>query len=365
MNIICSIEKLKNAALLADRMTGKNMTLPALQAILLVASGVSLKIRATNLQLGIEIEIPATVHTEGTVLVKGDVLANIANNIATNGDVEIGMEGDNMSISSPKNTTVIKCLPIEDFPTLPLVEGETFEVASSVLQEGIRSVYFCAAVTDIKPEIASIFVYSEDGVLTFVATDSFRLAEKKIRVKGLPDISKILIPFKNVADILRVLDTAPETVRVSYTRNQLSISGRGTYLTSRLIDGAFPEYQRIMPKESLTKIVLLKQDLLTTLRLSTIFADKFSQVILTVTPGEKGVTMNSKNADVGSAASHIDAAIEGEGIEVACNLKYFLDVFQALVGDSVSMSFTAPQRPIVVTSVQDTSFTYLLMPTNR
>jgi DNA polymerase III subunit beta len=365
MKILCNVEKLKNAISLAERMTGKNLTLPTLHGLLLVASGKSLKIRATNLQLGIEIEIPATVEVEGEVLVKGDVVSSVANHITSSTDVTLEVQSDNITVSTSHNTTVIKCLPPDEYPTLPIVEGDVFEVKSAVLQEGIRSVYFCAATTEIKPEIASIFMYGEGGMITFVATDSFRLAEKKISAKGVPDISKILIPYKNISDILRVLDSIPENIRVSYSRNQLSISGAGIYFTSRLIDGAFPEYNRIVPKEELTKVVIMKQELLNTLRLSTVFADKFFQVIFTANKEEKRSMIASKNSDVGSTVTSIDSVIEGEPIEVAFNLKYFLDVFQSLSGDSVVLSFTTPQKPIIVKSVQDTSFMYLLMPTNR
>jgi DNA polymerase-3 subunit beta len=364
MNITCNVEKLKQAIALADRMTGKTLTLPTLHALLLTATGKSLLIRATNLSVGIEVEIPATVSAEGTVLVKGDILASVCGNISGT-DVTLSTENENLNLSTAQNTTVVKCLPPDEFPTLPEVEGEVIELKTVTLQEGIRSVYFSAATTDIKPEIASIFIYAEDGNLTFVATDSFRLAEKKIKVKGIADISKILIPFKNVADILRVLDAAPETLKIAYSRNQISFSGNGIYLTSRLIDGGFPPYQMILPKEEETRVVLMKQELLSTLRLSTIFADKFLQVVFIVDIASKKITISSKNTDIGSSVSTIDAVITGNGIEVVCNLKYFLDVFQALNGDSVSLSFTKENKPIVVRSVSDQSFLYLLMPANR
>ncbi len=365
MNITCTTEKLKNAVSLAERMTGKALTLPTLHALLLTASGNSIKIRATNLALGIEIEIPAKIEEEGTVLVKGEVLANVCNHLNDASEVRLTLDHDNLTIQTPQHTTVIKCLPADEFPTLPVVEGEQIELKTSVLQEGIRSVYFCAATTDIKPEIASIFIYSEENNLCFVATDSFRLAEKKIAVKGVPEISKILIPFKNIADILRVLDVAPDTIRITYSRNQIAFFANGLYLTSRLIDGGFPPYQLIIPKETLTKVVVLKQELLNTLRLSTIFADKFFQVGFSIPEDKKAITISSKNSDVGSSVSTVASAIEGAPIAVEFNLKYFLDVFQALSGDSVAVSFTQPNKPIVVQSVSDTSFLYLLMPTNR
>jgi DNA polymerase III subunit beta len=369
MNIECTVEKLKNAVALADRMTGKNLSLPTLHSLLLHATGKSLKIRATNLNVGIEIEIPATVQEEGTVLVHGSILNNVCGHLDGTEAVRLSLVNENILVQTKKTKTLIKCIPNEEFPTLPIVEGESFSLPTEVLAEGIRSVYFCAATTDIKPEISSVFMYSDGGMLQFVATDSFRLAEKKIKVKDLPDIPKILIPYKNVADLLRATDAlsvgSVDTIRLSFNKNQLSLSGGGVYFTTRLIDGAFPDYQLILPKEELTKVVMMKQELLNTLRLSTVFSDKFFQVLFIAAPEQKQVSVESKNSDVGSIEASIDAVIEGEGIEVTFNLKYFLDVFQALPGDSVSISFTKQNKPILVRGVQDTSFLYLLVPTNR
>lgn len=365
MHIECNVEKIKNAVALADRMTGKNLTLPALHSLLLVASGKSLKIRATNLNVGIEIEVAATVVDEGSVLIKGDVIANVFSHLENEEIATLKLAHENLSVKTKKTSTVIKCLPGDDFPTLPVVEGTSFEMKASQFAEGVRSVYFCAATTEIKPEIASIFIYSDGQVMTFVATDSFRLAEKKIKIKDIPEIPKILIPYKNTADVLRVVDVFSDTVRISFNKNQLSISGNGIYFTSRLIDGAFPDYHLILPKEEQTRVVMMKQELLNTLRLSTIFSDKFFQVLFSVMPAEKRVHIESKNSDVGSNEASIDAVIEGESIEVTFNLKYFLDVFQAINGDSLALSFTKQNKPIVVRSVQDNSFLYLLVPTNR
>ena len=365
MNIQCNVEKLKNAVALAEKMTGKNLTLPLLHSVLLTAGKTSLKIRSTNLAVGVDIEIPAVIKEEGVVIIKGDILLNVCNNINQGQDIELFTENDNLILESLKTKTVIKSFPTEDFPEIPTVEGDSFQIKNNLLQEGIRSVYFSAATSEIKPEISSIFIYSENETIYFVATDSFRLAEKKIKIKGLQDIPKILIPYKNINDILKTLDSMSENIFIKYTRNQISINDNSIYFTSRLIDGGFPAYQTIIPKEQITKIVVLKQDLINTLRLSTTFADKFFQVVLNISSGDKKVSISSKNSDIGSSMTIVDSVITGDDIEVVFNLKYFLDVFQALVGDSVCLSFTKPNKPIVVTSVNDTDFLYLLMPTNR
>lgn len=364
MKLKCSLEKLKNAVTLADKMSSKNATLPILNSLLLKTSGKSLKIRSTNLNVGVEIDIPANIEKEGVFVVKSDVLLNICSNLTGN-EIVLILENENLIININKTTATIKCSPSEEFPTIPTVEGESFQVDRKVLLDGIRSVYFASAVSDIKPEISSVFLYTESDYLYFVATDSFRLAEKKIKIKGLPDISKILIPHKSVAEIIRVLEVVEGDVNVVFTRNQMSIFTSNIYFTTRLIDGGFPQYQIIIPKEEKTRVVTMKQDLVNTLKLSNIFTDKFSQVVLQIDQKNKKVSINSKNTDIGQINSNLDAVIEGGDIEVSFNLKYFTDVFQAIYGDSLSISFTEPNKPILIKSVNDNNFLYLLMPTNK
>lgn len=365
MNIKCNIEKIKSAVSLTDKMCGKNLTLPILSNLLFSIKENKLKIRSTNLNVGIEVTVDVLMKEEGIVSIKGDILSNILNNLPQTQEINLYTENENLILESVKTKNIIKCLPVEDFPLLPIVEGESFDIDNKILQEGIRSVFFASAINDIKPEIASIFIYTENDYIYFVATDSFRLAEKKIKIKGLSEIPKILLPYKNISDILKTLDNMSEKVRIVFNRNQISINDNNIYFTSRLIDGGFPAYQLIIPKEENTKIVVLKQDLINTLRLATVFSDKFFQVVLSINNQDKKVTISSKNNEIGSSITNIDAVITGEDIEVIFNLKYFLDVFQAISGDSISISFTKSNKPILIKNINDNNFLYLLMPTNR
>src|SRR5262245_12698936 len=142
MNIECNVGKLKNAVTLADRMTGKNLSLPTLHALLLTASGKTLKIRATNLNVGVEIELPATIVSEGSVLIKGDVLSNVCSHLGDGEQVTLTLQNENISVQTKKTKTLIKCVPNEEFPSLPIVEGESFSLPAATFAEGIRSVYF-------------------------------------------------------------------------------------------------------------------------------------------------------------------------------------------------------------------------------
>lgn len=364
MNTSCNTEQCKGAVLLVERMTGKQLTLPSLKGILMIVSGKSIKFRSTNLNVGIEIEIPAKITQEGTALIRGDVLGSVLSNIQEK-EITFSLENENITITTTSSKQVIKSLPSDDFPTLPLVEGEKVVVDAKTFSEGIRGVFFSAAQTEIKPEIASVFVYSDNQTIVFVATDSFRLAEKKIKVKQSVDIPKLLLPYKSIPDIIKVLESCTGTVTITFNKNQASFATNGVYFTTRIIDGGFPDYRIIIPKEEKTKIVVLRQELLSLLKLSTMFVDTFSQLTITIKPGEKQVLLASTNNDVGRSQAYLDAAITGAEIEVVCNIKYLLDVFQSITEDSVTLSFTEANKAIVVRGVHDNSFLYLLMPSKR
>jgi len=365
MKLECQVEKLKSGVSQVERVTGKNLTLPILSSILLIASSKSLKLRATNLSLGIEVEIPAKVDKEGVVAVSGSTLSGIFTNMSQNDTVNIEEDNGNLIIKTKKNKIKLKCQPSDDFPTIPRVAGSTFEIEAKKVLDGIKSVYYSSSPSDIKPEISSVYIYTDEDNLVFVSTDSFRLAEKKIKVKKIEEISGILIPFKNVSEIIRVFGEVDGTIEVCFNKNQISFSTANIYLTSRVIDGLFPDYRQIIPKSSETNAVVLKQDLLNALKLSNIFSDKFNQINLTINPKDKTFELSSLNNDVGENKTNLDANLSGDEVSLSFNYKYFLDCFQSISTDSVNLKFSGPSLPIVVSPVGDQSFTYLIMPMNR
>ncbi len=365
MKIECEVEKIKNAILQTERITGKNLTLPILSSILFMASGKSLKLRATNLNLGIEIDIPAKIEKEGIVALSGSVLAGMFSNIVQNENISLEDEGGNLLIKTKKSRIKMKGNSHEDFPTIPIVSGNELEIETKKFIDGIKSVYYSSSVSDIKPEISSVYIYTNDDNLIFVSTDSFRLAEKKIRVKGIPEVSGIIIPFKNIPEILRVFGDFGGVMKICFNKNQISFSSGNVYLTSRVIDGVFPDYKQIIPKEFKTEAVILKQDLMNALKLSNIFSDKFNQVNLSVKTKEKLFELASSNSDIGENKTNLDASLEGESVELGFNYKYFLDCFQSIATDSVSIKLNQSSKPIVISGVSDSSFTYLIMPMNR
>lgn len=365
MKLECGIEKLKIAISQVEKITGKNLTLPVLNSILLIASGKSLKLRAMNLSLGIEVEIPAKIEKEGILAIPGSVLANIFSNILINENVNLEEVDGNLLIKTKKNKIKVKSQPSEDFPTIPSVSGSELVLNSKKILNGIKSVYYSSSVSDIKPEISSVYIYSNEDDLVFVSTDSFRLAEKKIKIKGILEIPGILIPYKNIPEIIRIFGESNEDIKICFNKNQISFTLNNIYLTSRVIDGVFPDYRQIIPKEWKTEAVLLKQDIVNALKISNIFSDKFNQLYLNINVKEKTFELFSQNNDVGENKTKIDAVLKGDNIELSFNYKYFLDCIPSITTDSLVLKLNDPNKPMILTPVSDNSFTYLIMPMNR
>ncbi|MCC7469545.1 MAG: DNA polymerase III subunit beta [Bacteroidetes bacterium] len=366
MKIECSIEKLKEAVGKAEKITGKTSTLESLKSIFLIASGKSLKIRSTNLSLGLEIEFPVKVEEEGEVIVSGEILNNTIINFGnTEKTVFLEKKNENISISSKKSKVLIKSLVSDDFPIIPTVEGKNFNIDVEKFIEGIKSVFYSSAINDIKPEISSVYIYNQEENIFFVSTDSFRLAEKNIKVKSITELDGLIIPYKNVLEIIKLLSDIKGEMNVNYTKNQISFVLPGFYLTSRLIDGTFPDYRQIVPKSYKTKAIILKKDLLDAIKLSNIFSDKFNQVKISVKPKEKNIEVYAINKEIGENNTKIDGALEGDDIEMSFNYKYILDCFQSINEDSIVLEFNETNKPVIIKGNGDKNFLYLIMPMNR
>lgn len=367
MKIECLKENLIHSISVAERITGKNLNLPVLGYLLLEVKNNTLKIHATNLDLGVEISIPVKTTTPGIVAVPGATLYNVILNEYNSNTLTLTLNGENLSISTPHSSTLIKSYPHEDFPTLPKIkEGETFTVKTEQILKGLTSVWFSASTSTIKPELASVYLYMNDKKMFFVATDSFRLSEKIILEKNFPSFEPILIPIRNVPEIIKVFEYLEEDeINVSLSENQISFSSNNIYLTSRLIDGVFPDYKQIIPKKFTSEVIVLKQDLLNTLKKINIFSNKFNQVQFHISPSKKKLVLSAQNSDVGETTNTLQASLTGEDLDINFNHKYITDALQVINSNSISLSFGGLGKPMVMRGVSDQTYLYLVMPMNR
>jgi len=368
MKIECVKEKLKNALGVCSKVVGKSLTHPILSCFLLEAKDGVLSIRATNLDLGVEVTLPVKIFEPGVIALPGSVLFGFVMGLPDEKNITIESVGGIATISIKNISTNINTQDSSDFPSIPRIgreEGVLNQVNSHDIVSGFKSSWFSAATSSVKPELSSVCVFSDNETMFFVATDSFRLAEKVIQTKKHKEFKNVLIPVKNIPELIRILEDVDGVLDVITNKNQIAFISEGLYITSRVIDGIFPDYKQIIPKEPTTEIVILKEDLLQNLKLANIFSDTFNQINISISPKEKKIGLKTKNQNIGEHKGFIDGVIKGEELSINFNYKYLIDGFQSIHSDSVSLGFSGLNKPMVIRGVSDKSFLYLVMPMNR
>jgi len=366
MKIECIKEKLSEVLGKAEKIATKNPTLPALSGVYLKAENNILTIRTTNLDLGFLTTIPVKVIEAGEVVVPAQIISSFLNSLPKEKSILISSTGQTLLIKTGNTETNIKTLPTEDFPIIPsLINEENFSLPVKDFILGLKSVNYAAAIGSMKPELSSVYIYHDNDFLVFAATDSFRLAEKKIKIKQTPNFKYILIPQRNILEIIRMFDSIEDDIFLSIQDNQIAFFGGGICLTSRIIEGVFPDYKQIIPKEISTKAIILKQDLNNALKTALIFSDSFNQLKLNLSKNSKHFEIESKNTTVGENKYKVDAVIEGEDLTININQKYLTDSFASVPGDTICLKFNGQAKPIIVEGVGEKSFLYLVMPMNK
>lgn len=367
MKIECVTNKLLESIQKCEKITGKNLTLPILSCISFETGNSLVKIKATNLDIGIELSLSVKVITPGSVAIPGSVLLQFLTNLQHSEKITVESVDGNILLTTDKTSTIIKTQPVDDFPIIPMLsDGKSIVINPEAFTSGLKAVWYSSALSSMKPELSSVYIYHDgEESLIFVATDSFRLAEKKVRAKKTKDFGSVLIPFKNVTEIIRILDGVKEEVEITFNENQIAFSWGSSYLVSRIINGTFPDYKQIIPKEAKTEVVVLKQDLIQALKLANVFSDNFNQLVMKISPSKKEFEITTRNNDIGENHNKLEAVLKGEDLSISFNYKYIADSFQSLTSDSLTLEFQGTGRPLVVHGVSDPTFMYLVMPMNK
>lgn len=367
MKIECTKKDIEEAVDIVSRVASPSATLPVLRCVLFSVTDKNTVLKTTNLEIGIEKTLTSTVIEKGEVAIPAHILLSTLKTSPNHSKVVLSTDEATAVLEIGGAKTTIKTIPIDEFPSIPQPETSTsYTLPKDVLVKGIRNVLYSASTSLIKPELASVYMYHEGGELYFVATDSFRLAEQKIRVKLDDELPAVIMPIKNTTELVRILETQQEgDITIAVDENQYTITQEGLYVTSRIIDGSFPDYRSILPKEHTTDVVVLKNDFLQTLKKAQLFSDKFGQINLHIYPEKKTFTISSRNNDVGEIFDSLEAVVKGSDLDISFNYKYIMDVFHSISADSISLQFAGIGRPLIIQGVGDPSFTYLVMPMNR
>ncbi len=349
---------------LIGKTSTKNVTLPVLQCVRLEASKDGITLQATNLEISIMTPLHGSVIEEGVVAVPAQTLLQSIQ-FLNEKEVTLRTEDHVLLIETATSNTSIKLFPVDDFPTLHKIQGEELSINTEMFSYGIKSVAFAASVTSIKPELGSVFIQQKkEHTLTFVATDSFRLMEKTVAQKGFTLEQSFMIPSKNAVELARVCDFVGGSAKLVVTDNHCALNFEDSvYVSSRLVTGSFPDYTQIIPKEYVSHVTVLKEDLLRSFKRTNIFLNKFRQVSFTVT--ETSLTIASNNNEIGHTTDTMRADVDGEELSLNFNQQYVMDPLSHIQDDSLIMHFAGIGRAMVMEGLSDKSLRYLVMPMNK
>lgn len=359
-------ENLERAVSISSRVSNKNLSLPVLGCVVFVVEDGRALLRATNLDLSVEVVIKAKVLRQGVAAVPAAVLSQT---VSALGDQKLTLEisGNSLLIEGERGKTSISTVDHAEFPTIPQVKVGKAGSASIPTRDfvvALRAAAFSSSLSSVKPELSSVAISLEKGELVAAATDSFRLAEVRLPVKSKSTFPTTLIPSRNVADIIRAIEGESE-VEIKVDENQCSFVGEFGHITSRTIDGAFPDYHAVIPRDFVASATCLKDDAVRAFKKIAIFTDSFNHVHISLKPSQKEFFVKALNASVGETNDKIPAELEGEDIDINFNARYIMDALPVVGSDSVAFSVAGHGRPMVITDVPHKHFTYLVMPMNR
>lgn len=346
---------------MAERFTGKNLTLPILGNIILEHDGHNLKVTATNLEYALQAEIPGKSEKPGKVCIPAKVISSLVQSLK---EEKVGLEEKRggLAVITDTRRVFINGVQAEDFPMIPKIKKtSTFSVDSSLLQEAFLKVFPAVSSSEFKPELTGVSIRASQKEICLAATDTFRLAEKKIetseKIKG--DSVSFILPSRTAQELSRVLPSG-EDISVSLGDNQVLFEMRGIKIISRLIDGNFPEYAAIVPKEFETSGFFQKSAVTDAVRSSSIFSSKLQDVSFHFYG--KGAEVSSANAEVGEFKTAVSVSMTGHELSVSFNHRYLLDGLGALDEEEFFFGLNGENKPSLLRNKSDSSFLYVLMP---
>jgi DNA polymerase-3 subunit beta len=363
MRLTCTQKELSSALTLTNKAVDVNNTLPVLNNVLLKAEGKKLYFTSTNLEIAIIYWVETEIKNEGEITLPSKLFTNYVNYLKDE-VIDITAEEGDVAVKTSDSKTKIKGIPASEFPPIPLVEKEAeFIIKASDLKKAIDQVVFAAALNTTRPILSGVYFALDKDKLKVVATDSYRLSEKKLSVKNSGGDINCIIPAKTIIELGGVLDVFNEDVDVNVviSKNQVMFTAGAVKLISRLIEGQFPNYEQIIPKDSKTKLKFSIPELSLVLKRINIFArENNNKVIFKVEPGK--VTVTTETTQYGEGEITIKMEVEGVANEIALNSQFMLDALGHIKAEGVAVEIGEKTSPITIKPKGSNDYTHIIMP---
>ena len=359
---------LSASALLAElqtvtRLASTRSAVQALSGVMLSATGDSLELRATDLDVGVVVSIPAAVASEGKAVLPGRLLLDVVRALPEGElTLELRPEQADVELRSATATFHLRTLRSEDFPALPQPRAESaIRLPLSAFAATVATVVRSASRDETRPVLTGVLVSAVGSELSMVATDSYRLSVKRTRLETPVQSSiEANVPARALQELARIAGSSEGELAVSLTDGQVVFELPGAVLSSRLIDGQFPNYRQLLPESVEHELRLSTAEVSSVVRRVSLLAQKNAPLRLRFADGELAVS--AETPDVGEALESLPAPFNGEPFEIGFNPDFLRDGLDSVDTDEFAFKLISPVRPGLIESPDSADFIYLIMP---
>jgi len=361
MKIVCLQENLKKGLNITQNIIGKNLTLPILNNLLLKTEKGRLKISSTNLEIGINTWASGKIEKEGEITCPAKILSNFINSLP-NKKIELETKGNLLNIKCENYKASLNCLPADDFPIIPQTKQNfIFKVDSALFRGAMSQVIGLSSLSESRPEITGIFIKIDKKDIKMAATDSFRLGEKIVFDIEKKDESahSLIIPQRTAQELVRILNEENGQLSVIADNNQVFFNLDDTQIISRLIDGQYPDYQQIIPKNFNITAIVDREEILNNIKIAGLFSNKSS--IIKIILGTNKFEILSQDPDLGENKSQVEAEIKGGPISINLNYRFLIDGLNNIKTKKIFLGFNSDSTPVIIKSPSEDGYLYLIM----
>ena len=360
MKLQVTQENLAKALNSVARVANTRNTLPVLSNVLLKTTGTRLSISATNLDIAITHYIGSKVSEEGAITVPARLMQDFVTSLP-NGVIDLDTEDYKMHIHTDKYESTINGVLAEEFPVMPAItKGTKWSIPAKTLKSALAQVVFAASGDEARPTLTGVYFHTVDGTLFAAATDSYRLAEKEL-IKTKSN-TQLLVPANATQDLLRVISDHEDNVEVTYDEQQVLFKAGDVELVARLIEGAYPDYRKLIPQKFAITAKIKRTDFMNVAKVSSLFArESAGSVTIQVDETSNQISIRSVASQLGENTATADASAKGSG-EITLNSRYLLDALQAINEEEVVFGFNGKLEPSVLKPATSTDYVHVVMP---
>lgn len=358
-------EDLSKALNITSRFASTKIQLPVLANVLFNSQKNRLVISATNLETSVSLSLGAKVEREGSITVPSRTITDLVSNLKS-GQVSLSSEKEILKVVTSDFESSVSGMNASDFPSVPSEVGVgNCKIAGSDLQDGLTSTLFSVSTDETRPVLTGVLVIMRKEEIVLVSTDGFRLSQKKIKAGKFTDERKIIIPKSVLSELIRL--SGEEDILFSYQKqnNQVIFGVSNIVLTSRIIEGDFPDFERIIPKEGKYKINLDKEEFLRVVKLASVFARDSANVVK-IKLNEDSLEVLAESQQFGSQKARLDAKVEGsvsdDKFTIAFNYRFLEDFLSIVKGEDVRLELSEPNAPALFIDPKDLSYLHIIMP---